>query len=189
MRRSTKITVGTLFLLVLIGLGAGEAYMLNRKLTASVGDTPSAAVTVVKAESPNVQTIIAAQGSFTAQTTTEPTFLENVVPSGAAFERIALLHDGAYAGTLAWTTSPDVKMIFMELKEALLPSFSPDVTDLKDETFQDPGYPVRNVLSFRDPSLGPDAFVLIRVRDRLYEAHVAAEKQEVVAALLRQLSE
>lgn len=189
MRRSTKIAVTSLFILVLITLGLGEAYVLQRKLNASLTDDPAAGVTVVKAQSPDVEDVIQSSGGWTMQTTSEPTLLENIVPTGAAFERIALLHNGQYAGTLTWTTSPDVKTIFMELKEALLPSFSTNVTGLRDITEQQPGYPVRNVLTFRDPELGQDAFLLIRVRDRLYEAHMAAGKEQEMNLLMEKLSE
>lgn len=188
LRRSTTIAVTTTFLLVLVAIGVGEAYMVREKLMGSLTDEPSG-IAVMKAESPDVRATIDGIEAFTVQATTEPTLLENVVPAGAPLERIALLHNGEYAGTLTWITSTDVKTIFIELKEALLPSFTPAVTGLTDETFQEPGLPVRNRLAFRDPGLGQDAFILLRVRDRLYEVHVAQGKEADMEELVNALSQ
>lgn len=136
---------------------------------------------------PDVPTIIASR-QMVSQDTTETTLMGKVM-TGTPVTAKVLLVNGDRAGLIAWAESPSVKLFFMAIKEALQKSFSAEVTDLIDETQQQPGKPVRNLLTFRDPAFGEERFAFVRVRDRLYEFHIAPGKDDAIFALIEALTQ
>ena len=206
MTSRTKI-ITTLFLLVfLVGLGVTDYYLSSGDFTASV-DQPSdsganssslsskssatvaanssvAAVTGVKKQNgPDVKLIIESNG-FTTAKSDSLSFIAQVSGSGAEVHTFALLQNGDRAGSITWIESGDVKNQFIALKEALLKTFSPQVKDLKDETLQGNDLPVRNQLSFFDPTLSAERLSFVRVRERLFEFHITAGKEVVMQKLI-----
>lgn len=136
-----------------------------------------------------VRETVLAQG-YTTMDTNELSILRTVVPQQeATVEAVVLLKDGDRAGWMAWVESPRVKDYYLALKETLHTSFSPEVRDLLDETQRIPGKPVRNLLTFLDPGISSERLVFLRVRERLYEFHVAPGEDAALFALIEVLTQ
>lgn len=118
----------------------------------------------------------------------EKSLLERVVPSPDVPRTQAILLDGDRVALFSWVESAQVKTYFNALKEALHISFSPQVKDLRDETLSAPDKPTVNFLTFQDPALSDERFVFVRVRERLFEIHVANGKDAQVSSLLTELT-
>ena len=135
-----------------------------------------------------VDDVIVQQG-FTTQQTTERTLLAPIVSGKAIVHTVVVLKDGDRAGSVTWVESPQVKFFFIGLKEALISAFSANVKSLTDMTLQEVGKPVRNVLTFEDRALGEEAFAFVRVRERLFEFHIAKAQEASMQALIGALTE
>jgi hypothetical protein len=145
---------------------------------------------VRKVEGPDVGAVLG-QLQFEAQAIGEPIFLSRIIPpeDGTTVTGAVLLKEGDRAGVLAWADSPKIKLYFLALKEALHESFTPAVRDLVDETQRREGKPTRNFLSFTDPGISEERIVFVRVRERLYEVHIAEGKDELMFGLIDALSD
>jgi hypothetical protein len=143
---------------------------------------PQPPVGVRPAQGPDVlQTIATAQ--LTASDTRESSIM-SLLFSDADISTFVLLKDNDRIGLISWTESPRVKVQFLGLKEALNDSFSPAITDLIDETQQREERPTVNLLTFRDTGISEERLVFLRVRDRLYEFHIAQGQEDTVFALI-----
>lgn len=196
---TTRSNVGvTLLLLVAIaGLGLTDAYMNRKDLAAYLPgnaedatkpdtDVPSP-VPIPVQQGPDVAASITALG-FTTATTNEASLIEQIVQDASAVSDLGILSNGDRIGSVTWVTSANVKNTFIALKEALLPSFSTDVTDLKDTTDARPGHPVRNVLTFLDPALSTERMTFVRVAGNLYEFHIVTGKEAQMQTLIDALT-
>lgn len=143
---------------------------------------------IARAQEPDVFDALRSLKIETAVTKKE-SLLHRIVPSQLPLTVRVLLQDDEGLGMFAYTESPDVRAFFAALKDALHQSFSPDVRDVVDIVEAPEGRPVRNVLSFVDPSLSSDKIILLRVRSRLYEFHVPEAKEPVIRALIEKLTE
>ncbi len=160
--------------------GSGQA------VTGSGAASPS--VQVAKQEGPDVLEVLNTQG-IASETTTEESLLQRVMPPGATVQSRVLLKDNDRVAFFAWVESPEVKDYFTALKEALESSFSSAMRDLLDETQNPDGKPSRNVLSFYDPAIHEDRLLFVRVRERLYEFHVAPGKEPIVNDMMEALTQ
>jgi hypothetical protein len=116
----------------------------------------------------------------------ESTLLEQVAKTTIPIEyRTLLINDRI--GSIAWIDGPTAKSTFTSLKEKLLVFFSSNVTNVVDETVQQPGQPVVNRLSFLDPAISPERFVLLRIRERLYELHITPGQEKAIDPLISAL--
>ncbi len=107
---------------------------------------------------------------------------------GAKVETMVLLFNNDRAALFSWIESDDVKTIFSSLKQALQEQFSPELTGLTDTTQTPPNSPPVDILSFKDPAISPEVVLFIRVRNRLYEFHIAETGSEVISRLIGELS-
>ncbi|MFH0770442.1 MAG: hypothetical protein V1926_03620 [Candidatus Peregrinibacteria bacterium] len=155
--------------------------------TPEISGPPTSSAGVTIASGPDIPSILA-ERQIVSQETTEVTLMGKVITGSPVMAKV-LLTNGDRAGLIAWTESPGVKLFFMAIKEALQKSFSAEVTDLIDESQQQPGKPVRNILTFRDPAFGEERFAFVRVRERLYEFHIAPGKDDVIFALIEALTQ
>ncbi len=194
----TKVIVTVLLLVFLGGLGIADFYFSKAGQIANNPGIPSGSGSSVattsipsggvrKQNGPEVAGAIAAAG-FTTTDTNDLSFLAQIAGSGAEIKALAILKDGDRAGSVTWIETPKVKSYFIALKEALLSAFSPQMTNLKDQTLQGNAVPVRNYLTFTDPSLSAERLVFIRVRERLYEFHIANGKDDVMNALIETMT-
>ena len=143
---------------------------------------------VRKHTGPNVLEVLISH-SFTFQEGKENIVLNRVVPDDeTVHSRTMLLHEDR-AGVIAWVESPLVKKYYLILKEALHTAFTAEVEDLLDETQRREGKPTRNLLTFYDPGLLPERVVFVRVRERLYELHIADGASEAIFDLIEELTE
>lgn len=190
MSYGAKLTVTVLLLTLLTGLGAAD-YLFSGDEYASITPPPPPASEpglnggVAKAQARSVEELLAEAG-LEAKRPGEETLLEQV--SDRDVESVVVLSNGDRAGAVAWIESPRVKSLFIALKDALLPSFSDQMRDLHDETVQPNAGPVVNTLSFTDPGLSEERIVFVRVRERLYEFHIAEGKEEPMEELIRMVS-
>jgi len=179
-------------LVVLGGLGAAD-YLSNNTLPASVGtgsgsssigiveDPASSAGPVTKPAGVDIAVALKELG-YETQESTDLSMIAQVVTGQP--KTLVLLKNSDRVGSVTWIDSPQVKTFFISLKEGLLSAFSPNVKDLRDETLQGEGEPVRNILTFLDPGLSEERLVFVRVRERLYEFHIAAGKDTEMNALI-----
>lgn len=143
----------------------------------------------VKKKSGTDPLAIAQTLNFTAEKTDQKSLLSAVVKKPSLVTTRVLLLNGDRAGLLAWIETPNVKEVFLVLKDSLHTLFSPEVRDLLDETQSPEGKPPRNFLTFLDPSLSEERFVFVRVRERLYEFHIAPGKDEAMYKLVEAVTE
>lgn len=179
-----KIITAAALVLVLGGLGTAD-YLTTR---ASVGTDPGTSEPndgegVAKNTGPNVLDVIDAEG-FEAETSDDLTLLGQIVNMGDNVQSFAVLNDGDRAGSITWVEAADVKQIFNALKESLVTAFSSEMTGLRDQTLQEEGKPVRNILMFKDPAISEETIVFVRVRERLFEFHVANSAEEAMNELI-----
>lgn len=195
----SKIAVTLALLLILGGVGAADMLWSEPNRTASVlptdgessssegtpGGTMGPAQGVAKRQAPDVPAMLQTVG-FTPAEASDPSMLQQIVGSGV--NTAAVLKDGDRVGAVVWVDSPQVKSTFNSLKDALLASFSPNVTELRDETKVEPGLPVRNELTFLDPGLSEERLLFIRVGERLMEFHIAKGKENDIQPAIDALS-
>ena len=209
MRNPTTLTVG--LLTVLVALGTFDALLVeNKKLliqlqqpeppqevavVANSGSSSAAqsstapAGGIRKIEEPNVLEILTVEQFNFADPARERSLLEQIIPSGVAtVQAKVLVKDGDRIGLIAWADSPQVKIYLLALKEALHSTFSPEMRDLVDEVQEREGKALRNLLTFLDPAINEERVVFIRIRERLYEFHVAEGKDAVVFDLIETLT-
>lgn len=148
---------------------------------------PETAEPVKKLDGPNVRAIIDAT-NFSYVESAEKTFLGQLHIDDKPIHNLALLKNGDRAGSITWLYSPKVKIGYLTLKEALHSAFTPQVKDLLDETQSPEGRPVRNILTFFDPGLSEERIVFIRVRESLYEFHIAEGSDDDIFILIDELT-
>lgn len=191
-----KLIVTVTLLVLLGGLGAADYLYQGGEYAGSVtdgepvdGGTPADLPpgAVAKNSGPDVEEVIVEQ-RLEADETDDLSLLAQVVTDGTEVMNMAILQDGDRAGSVTWVETGDVKTHFIALKDALLTSFSPDMRDLRDETVTEAGKPVRNILTFLDPSLSEERIVFVRVRERLFEFHLADGKEETMNAFIEALT-
>lgn len=189
-----KITVTLGLIVVLFGLGTADALFTDILLPSSdtkradpVIKPPSQSTVKQGSFGPNVMETIVSK-RFTFDDTGESSLIELIITDGTAVESRTLIKNGDRVGFVAWAESPRVKVYFLALKEALHTSFSPKVQDLIDETQREPGRPIQNLLTFFDPAISEDRLVFIRVRERLFEFHIAEGKDDVLFGLIEELT-
>lgn len=209
MRNPTTLTVG--LLTVLVALGTFDALLIeNKKLliqlqqpeppqevavVANSGSSSAAqssaapAGGIRKVEEPNVLEILTVEQFNFADPARERSLLEQIIPSDVAtVQAKVLVKNGDRIGLIAWADSPQVKIYLLALKEALHSTFSPEMRDLVDEVQEREGKALRNLLTFLDPAINEERVVFIRIRERLYEFHVAEGKDAVVFDLIETLT-
>jgi len=184
-------------LAVLIGLGTADHLLTDvhpvgeedaqLPTTPQPPTEPAPPGAVRRSRGPDVmQTLVTLGLRF--QNPDEGTLLEMIIADGTTVYSQVVTKGGDRSGLVAWAESPRVKVHFLSLKEALHSSFSPGVQDLIDETQRVPGRPVQNLLTFLDPGLSEERLVFIRVRERLYEFHVAEGKDDEMFGLIEELT-
>ncbi|MBU0767021.1 hypothetical protein KKF55_04575 [Patescibacteria group bacterium] len=188
----TVITLG--LVVVLVGLGTADILLTDARLpepdvSAQNNPTlrPPTERPTEQTYGPNILETIVAQ-RLTFEKTGESSLIERIITDGTTVESRTLIKDGDRIGLAAWAESPRVKVYFLALKEALHTSFSPNVQDLIDETQREPGRPIQNLLTFFDPAISEDRLVFVRVRERLFEFHIAKGKDDMLFELIENLT-
>jgi hypothetical protein len=194
MSSPAKLTV-TAVLLLTLGAVAAADFLMTEGGLASVAqwgnggpaiDTSSSEGTV-KTEGPDPEEIAKELG-LELEETTEQSLMAQVIGDREEVQARAILSGNDRAGAVTWVDSSQAKTYFIALKEALLSAFSPKVSELRDETHQEPGRPVINILTFVDPALSNERLTFVRVRERLYEFHVTAGKEQVMVEFIEALA-
>lgn len=196
MSNRSKVIVTAVLLLVIAGIAGTDYAMTGKSLPARLTMTGEETTTppaksgqtngpVAKSSGPAVQSVLTEAG-LEITNSAEPTFLSQIVKKGLT--SVTVLKDGDRAGSVTWIESPDVKDSFIALKDGLLESFSAKLHDLKDTTEQNAGHPVRNILRFSDPALSDEPLAFVRVRERLFEFHIAPGSEDAMNALIDALT-
>lgn len=198
MSLTAKLLTTAGFTILLLGIGAADALIAKPAgpVPAAGGTVPGAVLTdgnssgivTQKSNGPDVFDVLNAQ-TIATETTKEESLIGKIVPKDVTIESRVLLKNNDRVAFFSWADSPNVKDYFMALKEALRASFSSDVRDLVDENQERIGKPTRNVLSFVDPAIHEDRLLFIRVRQRIYEFHVAPGHENDVQSLMDALTE
>lgn len=188
MSRGRSIAIGTVFTLVLAGLAAADALLLQEPLVLPASLQPRDPEDGIGRQlSPVVGDVLQGQGIVT-QPSDRPSLIERTLQGQEPVTTVILLKENDRLGLLSWVESPRSKNLFSALREALLNTLSPSVQDLRDERLTPQDRPPRTELSFLDPTLSEEKITLIRIRDRIYELHVAEGKVEAVAGLMEALT-
>lgn len=198
MTHRTKLLT-TLSLLVLLGaLGAADYFLTDNEYasllpsdeelqpTTAKNEEEPASEGVAKQTGPDVRATIEEQ-NLTAVQSSDLTLLTQIV-TDEEVHSYALLRDGDRVGSVTWVESPGVKQLFIALKEALLPAFSSGLMNLKDTTLLEEGKPIRNLLTFMDPSISEEQMVFVRVRERLFEFQISSEQEDAMQPLIDALT-
>jgi hypothetical protein len=138
-----------------------------------------------KKSSVSVDDVIQKLG-LTAVQTSERSLISLAVTTVPVHTSVLLLRSDR-ALLLSWIESDDVKDIMTNLKKSLQDQFSVQVTNLLDETRQSPDGPPMDVLRFLDPAISSEEIYILRVRNRLYEIHVAKNGTDVLGQLMEEL--
>ena len=125
---------------------------------------------------------------YTLKLSTDLSMIGQVVGTTVPVNALTILKDNDRIGAVVWIESPEVKTTFNSLKDALLATFSPQVKDLEDTTKIDPGMPIRNVLTFLDPSLSEERLTFVRVGERFLEFHSVVGKEDAMSKAIESLS-
>lgn len=149
---------------------------------------PPPAGAVVKRSGNDPLMIVERLGLTSAETTQRSLLSAVVKDTSQVTTRVILIEDDR-AGLLSWIESPDVKQVFIVLKESVSSLFSPAVRDLLDEMQAPEGRPPRNFLTFFDDALSEERFVFVRVRERLFEFRITPGKDDVMYTLVEALTE
>ena len=190
-----RILIGSLFVLLLVAIGTADA-LITQDLnilpetarTNGEGTAVEEPYGIEKQEGPDVFEVLNSQG-ITTKGTNEENVLSQIVQNEGDVEARVILKDNDRLAFLAWAEALDAKVYFTALKEALHNSFSSELQDLVDEVQEREGKPVRNVLSFFDPAIHEERLLFIRVRQRLFEFHVAPGKEPDIQTLMDALTE
>lgn len=193
MSNRSKLIITGVLLLILGGISAADYFMTNDSLSARLAmngnePLPTDSATpgkVAKSSGVAVQTVLADAG-LEVTSSEEPTFLSQIIDKGLT--SITVLKNGDRVGSVTWAETPEVKTSFIALKDGLLESFSAGLHDLKDTTEQEVGHPVRNILRFSDPALSDEELVFVRVRERLFEFHIAPSAKDTMNELIETLT-
>jgi hypothetical protein len=192
MSRGKLVIAGALYAVILGGLVAADyaftssATLLPEYAKNSLPPDPDQGVRVLK---PVHIDGVFAEMEITTKETDEKSLVSRIIPETIPIRTQVLLQGDDRLGLFSSVEAPDVRAYFFGLKDALQASFSSEVTGIVDTTEAPEGKPVRNVLSFMDPALSEEKLIFVRVRERLYEIHVAAGKGDAVQALIEKLTE
>jgi hypothetical protein len=195
----SKIIVTAALILVLGGIAAADVYLSEDDILGGLplpqdgiqnqvpplGQTGTG-VGVARRQAANVNDVLIALG-YSVQPSDESSIISQVVDETVTVNVLKILKDDL-VGTVIWIDTPDSKNFFLSLKDALLAAFSPQVKDLSDETKVDPGKPVRNVLTFLDPTLSEERLTFVRMSDRLMEFHTVSGKETEMQTVIDALS-
>lgn len=134
----------------------------------------------------NVHTVFQSVG-LVSQETKEVGILAQLTQPDLS-RTVILLRNNDRAFLFSWIENDEVKEIMSALKKLLEDQFSPELTDLTDETMTSAtGAPV-DILRFYDPSISTEHIVFLRIRNRLYELHIAENGEEISDRLIEELS-
>jgi hypothetical protein len=203
MKEKTKVTIGLLSLMLLLGIADSalleglpekerQEIVFDDPVVQQQPDTPTVTPAptggVRKALGPDIlQTLVS--NNFTFDDTRERFILTKVLEGNQdTVTTKALLIKGDRAGAIGWISSPNVKKHYLVLKEALHSAFTPEVKDLLDETQRRENHPTRNLLTFFDPGILPERVVFVRVRERLYEFHISEGSSNAIFNLIEGLT-
>ena len=186
-RTKTIVTLCLLVFLCVLGIAdyefSGDRYLASvddtSQQTSASSETSSADTGVAKQSGIDVEQVLNNHG-FVTEKSADQSFIAQVATRDAILKSLTILKDNDRAGSVTWIESSQVKSSFIALKEALLAAFSPLVSDLHDETDESPDGPTQNILSFTDPSLSTEHLMFVRVRERLYEFHIAQGKEDAM---------
>lgn len=110
-------------------------------------------------------------------------FVQDMSPAS-----FAVLINGDRAGSIVCADGGRSKEALIAVKEALIPAFSGNVKNLKDETVQIENQPVRNELSFEDAAIFADgAVIIVRSRQRICEMRAKREMEGTLREFLNTL--
>ena len=168
-----KFLLAAGFIALLVVIGTADALLSRSEILANIGsaDTgegtgtvPAPApreVAIPKALGPDVEVVVVQSGITVLRSQSEQSLLAQL-GMDAAVETRVLIEGEDRIGSITWVTDGNVKAIFAALKQSLLESFSPQVQGLRDEREESAGYQTRSVLTFLDPSLGPERFLVVQ---------------------------
>ncbi|MDD4318835.1 MAG: hypothetical protein PHW10_00700 [Candidatus Peribacteraceae bacterium] len=191
MPHRSQVATAAGFTALLLCLGTADAVMTRSRiilppLAADARGTENA-VLVAKNNGRSVTDILQEQGYELAAPST-PTILDRIAREPGLVRSHVLLQDNDRVAVLSWMESGEAKTYFRAIKEALHQSFSPDVRDLRDELLTATDRPPVNLLTFVDPAISEDRILFARVRERLLELHLPADKEAMLDPLLQALS-
>jgi hypothetical protein len=167
--------------------GSSTTVTMNTQSSASTSSVAfvKKGTSMKKKSSVSVDDVIQKLGLVSVQTS-ERSLLSISVTTVPVHTSVLLLR-GDRALLFSWIESDDVKDIMTTMKKSLQDQFSVQVSGLLDETRQTPNGPPMDVLRFLDPAISSEEIYILRVRNRLYEIHVAKNGTDVLAQLMEEL--
>ncbi len=188
--------VATTVAIMLIALGGADFLFIERPQmnlyedeTATTASLPASSPPVIavkkgtsKKNQVNVGDVLEHLGLTTIDTN-EDSLLSRAAPQTVRVEKRVLMKDNDRAALFAWLENSESLALFSALKQSLQQTFTPNVTDLRDERIEPQEGAPRDVLSFTDPP-GSERVIIVRIRTRLYEFHVANGNEALVQSII-----
>ena len=169
------------------GTGSVPTVAVQMPTTSASSSAPTfvkKGMSMKKKSSVRVDDVIQKLGLTSVQTSERS--LLSIAVTTVPVQTSVLLLRGDRALLLSWIESDDVKDIMTNLKKSLQDQFSVQVSNLLDETRQVPNGPPMDVLRFLDPAISSEEIYILRVRNRLYEIHVAKNGADVLGQLMEE---
>lgn len=201
--RST-LAIGGALLLIGVGL-AGADYVFKEKnqsvpepangesTTSSEGSTTGSAPNIIKKGSSTQKNSgadidqVFRSLQLIPEETSEVSLIGRAAGTSAEAVSHVLIHNNDRAFFFSMIEGSQVKRILAALKQDLQDQFSADLRELKDLTLTSTDGPPVDMLSFIDPKISPEPLLFLRVRDRLYELHIAERGQALLEPLVQAL--
>ena len=179
-RRAKFVAAGTL-VIGLMGLGASDAIIEERSLTANLFSVDSFFGTHESDGAPHSSILLSSfqKQNFSLMDTNEPSLLGAVLADHLPIHTSILMLNDDRAAFAAWTESKDAELYFLALKDVLYDSFSKDVSNLLDESRME-SQTKFHILTFVDPSLSEERFVFVRINELLIEFHIREGYEETI---------
>ena len=101
---------------------------------------------------------------------------------------VVLMRDDDRVAAAFWFSDPDTEGSMDTLTAYVFDLFSEDVQRLIDKPIHREGFALIDLLAFTDPALSEERMVFAKIRDSLYEFHVAEENEGWVQELLLEIA-
>jgi hypothetical protein len=194
MRLWTRLLTATGFVTVLAGLGVADVlwtkdkFVLPENLQATVGTAEESSIgNVSKRSGASLEDVFKDQ-NIEATDTDQGSLLSRIVGSATSVHTQVLLKDNDRILLFSWVENPEVKEEFQAIKDTLHDAFSANVSNLEDISQTPSDGPPYNLLSFKDPAISDERIIFLRIRQRLYELHVADGKDTDAESLIAALA-
>jgi hypothetical protein len=178
MKKGSTLLITASLIVLLLVLGVLDALTVEKDLTGMLTSSSQDS----ERKRGDLETMFAHEG-FEVRDGSEPSFLSSMTSPTEISSRV-LLEKNDRAGFVVWIETENTKALFFALKRALVESFSDEVKDLTDENTE-----TVSVVSFLDPQISEERFIILLAGNRILEFHIPLGKEERFLSVIHTLSQ